>query len=125
MSRAHRRQDAGRGTRPNPGGPICKPHRARNERNGLDGGLGSAIGFLSNTCQADKSLGLFRQISVVFCGRRQARLRPSFSTIGATFAHGFAEDAIEWELSEDRQAENKAHNGRGGSAEAPGLNHMP
>jgi DNA repair protein RadD len=73
-----------------------------------------------------KSLGLFRQM----IGRV---LRPAprkmealvLDHAGATFTHGFAEDAIEWELSEDRKAENKAHASRGGSAEAPGLTTCP
>ena len=51
-----------------------------------------------------KSLGLFRQM----IGRV---LRPApgkadalvLDHAGATFTHGFAEDAIQWELSEDRQ----------------------
>jgi DNA repair protein RadD len=73
-----------------------------------------------------KSLGLFRQM----IGRV---LRPApgktealvLDHAGATFAHGFAEDAIEWELSKDRKAENRAHASRGGSAEAPGLTTCP
>ncbi len=67
-----------------------------------------------------KSLGLYRQM----IGRV---LRPAdgktdaliLDHAGATFAHGFAEDPIEWTLSEDERAENKTHASRG-SGEAPG-----
>jgi DNA repair protein RadD len=38
---------------------------------------------------------------------------------GATFQHGFAEDPIDWTLSNDDRAVNKAHAARG-SGEAPG-----
>jgi DNA repair protein RadD len=72
-----------------------------------------------------KSIGLFRQM----IGRV---LRPApgktealiLDHAGATFTHGFAEDPIRWELSEDRKAENKAHASRG-TPEAPGLTTCP
>jgi DNA repair protein RadD len=64
-----------------------------------------------------KSLGLYRQM----VGRV---LRPApgkadaliLDHAGATFAHGFAEDPIEWTLSEDERATNKTHATRGMSA---------
>jgi superfamily II DNA or RNA helicase len=67
-----------------------------------------------------ESLGLYRQM----LGRV---LRPApgktdaliLDHAGATFAHGFVEDPIEWSLSEDTRAVNKAHAARG-SGQAPG-----
>jgi DNA repair protein RadD len=72
-----------------------------------------------------KSLGLFRQM----IGRV---LRPSPGKIdalildhaGAVFAHGFPDDPIDWYLSEDRRAENKAHAARG-TYKAPALTSCP
>ena len=72
-----------------------------------------------------KSIGLFRQM----IGRV---LRPApgktealiLDHAGATFAHGFAEDPIHWELAEDGKAENKAHASRG-TPEAPSLTTCP
>lgn len=72
-----------------------------------------------------KSLGLYRQM----VGRV---LRPApgktdaliLDHAGATFAHGFAEDPIEWTLNEDRRAANKAHAARG-TPTAPSLTTCP
>lgn len=68
-----------------------------------------------------KSLGLFRQMA----GRV---LRPSAGKTdaliidhsGAVFQHGFVDDPIDWTLSEDRRAENRAHSARG-TYSAPAL----
>ncbi len=72
-----------------------------------------------------RNLGLYRQM----VGRV---LRPSAGKVdalildhaGATFLHGFAEDPVEWSLSEDRLAENKAHTSRG-TPRAPALTTCP
>jgi superfamily II DNA or RNA helicase len=63
-----------------------------------------------------KNLGLYRQM----IGRV---LRPApgkaealiLDHAGATLEHGFAEDPVEWTLSEDRRATNQAHAARGAS----------
>jgi DNA repair protein RadD len=66
-----------------------------------------------------KSLGLYRQmvgrVLRPASGKTEALI---LDHAGATFMHGFAEDPIEWTLSEDRRAENKTHAARG-SGEAP------
>src|SRR5262249_51450522 len=67
-----------------------------------------------------KSIGLYRQM----VGRV---LRPStgktdaliLDHAGATFTHGFAEDPVEWCLSEDNRAENRTPTARW-SGESPG-----
>jgi DNA repair protein RadD len=72
-----------------------------------------------------KSFGLYRQM----VGRT---LRPApgkenaliLDHAGAVFQHGFVDDPIAWELSEDRRAENKAHAARG-KYDAPGLTTCP
>jgi superfamily II DNA or RNA helicase len=72
-----------------------------------------------------KSLGLFRQM----VGRV---LRPApgkenaivIDHAGAVFQHGFVDDPIEWTLSEDKRAENKAHSARGNYG-APSLTTCP
>jgi DNA repair protein RadD len=72
-----------------------------------------------------KSLGLYRQM----IGRV---LRPSdgksdaliLDHSGSVFLHGFPDDEITWELSEDRRAENAAHSARGEYG-APGLTTCP
>ncbi len=73
-----------------------------------------------------KSLGLYRQM----VGRV---LRPAegktdaliLDHAGATFEHGFAEDPIEWTLSEDKRAINKAHAARGGGSSPSALTTCP
>jgi len=73
-----------------------------------------------------KSLALYRQMI-----GRVLRPHPGkdhaliLDHAGATFAHGFAEDPIEWTLSEDRPAENKAHAARGESEDSPSLANCP
>ncbi len=72
-----------------------------------------------------KSLGLYRQM----VGRvlRPAPGKPDALILdhaGATFTHGFAEDPIEWTLSKDRRAANKAHAARG-TPSAPSLTTCP
>jgi hypothetical protein len=72
-----------------------------------------------------KSLVLYRQMT----GRT---LRPApgkkdalvLDHAGAVFQHGFVEDPIVWELSEDRRAENKAHSARA-TYQAPALTTCP
>jgi DNA repair protein RadD len=72
-----------------------------------------------------KSIGLYRQM----VGRV---LRPApgktdaliLDHAGATFAHGFVDDPIEWALSEDQKAQNKTHSARG-SADAAALTTCP
>jgi DNA repair protein RadD len=67
-----------------------------------------------------KSLGLYRQMV-----GRVIRSDPGTSKTdalildhaGATFMHGFAEDPIEWTLSEDSRAENKTQSSRQASSE--------
>jgi DNA repair protein RadD len=72
-----------------------------------------------------KSLGLYRQMV-----GRVLRPAPSKSDAlildhsGAVFMHGFVDDPIMWELSQDRRAENKAHSARG-TYKAPVLKTCP
>jgi DNA repair protein RadD len=61
-----------------------------------------------------KSLGLYR----LMVGRVLRPLPGKSDALildhsGAVFQHGFAEDPIAWELSQDRRAENKTHSARG------------
>ncbi len=73
-----------------------------------------------------KNLGLYRQT----IGRA---LRPAPGKIdalimdhaSATFMHGFAEDPIDWTLSEDHRADNKAHAARGSGETAGALTNCP
>lgn len=73
-----------------------------------------------------KSLGLYLQMA----GRV---LRPApgkdhaliIDHSGAVFEHGFAEDPITWTLHEDRRAENRAHERRGGERGMPRLTQCP
>jgi DNA repair protein RadD len=69
-----------------------------------------------------KSLGLYRQmIGRVLrpaSGKKKGAL--VLDHAGTVFVHGFAEDPIEWQLSEDRRAENKAHSARA-AYKAPAL----
>jgi DNA repair protein RadD len=72
-----------------------------------------------------RSLGLYRQM----VGRV---LRPApnktdaliLDHSGAVFQHGFVDDPIDWALSEDRRAQNKAHAARG-QYHAPALTSCP
>lgn len=67
-----------------------------------------------------KSIGLFRQMA-----GRVLRPAPGKSNAiildhaGATFAHGFVEDPIEWVLSSDDRALNRKHAARGSSPGSP------
>jgi DNA repair protein RadD len=72
-----------------------------------------------------KSLGLYRQM----VGRVLRPLPGKTDALildhsGAVFQHGFVEDPIEWELRQDRRAENKTHNTRG-THKAPALTTCP
>jgi DNA repair protein RadD len=72
-----------------------------------------------------KSLGLYRQmvgrVLRPFPGKSDALI---LDHSGAVFQHGFAEDPIAWELSQDRRAENKTHSARG-TYKAPALTTCP
>ena len=72
-----------------------------------------------------KSLGLYRQM----VGRVLRPLPGKSDALildhsGAVFQHGFAEDPIAWELSQDRRAENRTHSARG-TYKAPALTTCP